>query len=135
MTDTSRDTVEGFALGLEARGFAAEAETMRALLTERDELRGLLVTHEICIDKVKAERDAAKLLAAEAVVALNKRDSERMQAEREARKAEAERDIARREEREACAVLCEESPDHESSEGAVEQAHYLAYAIRARSNP
>jgi hypothetical protein len=41
-----------------------------------------------------AERDAAKLQAAEAVVALNNRDRERMQAEREARAAEAERDAA-----------------------------------------
>ena len=41
------------------------------------------------------ERDAANLCAAEAVVALNNRDSERMRAEREARKAEAERDALR----------------------------------------
>lgn len=41
-----------------------------------------------------AERNVAKLQAAEAVVALNNRDRERMQAEREARAAEAERDAA-----------------------------------------
>jgi hypothetical protein len=39
-----------------------------------------------------ADRNAAKLQAAEAVVALNNRDRERMQAEREARASEAERD-------------------------------------------
>ena len=44
------------------------------------------------IERLRAERDAAKLQAAEAVVALNNRDRERMQAEREARAAEAERD-------------------------------------------
>jgi glutamyl/glutaminyl-tRNA synthetase len=37
--------------------------------------------------KARAERDAAKLQTAEAVVALNNRDRERMQAEREAREA------------------------------------------------
>jgi hypothetical protein len=41
-----------------------------------------------------ADRNAAKLQAAETVVALNNRDRERMQAEREARAAEAERDAA-----------------------------------------
>ncbi len=41
-----------------------------------------------------ADRNVAKLQAAEAVVALNNRDRERMQAEREARAAEAERDAA-----------------------------------------
>jgi hypothetical protein len=46
------------------------------------------------IERLRAERDAAKLQAAEAVVALNNRDRERMQAEREARGAEAERDAA-----------------------------------------
>jgi hypothetical protein len=45
-------------------------------------------------DRLRAERDAAKLQTAEAVVALNNRDRERMQAEREARAAEAERDAA-----------------------------------------
>ena len=35
------------------------AATLRALLAERDELRGLLVTHEICADKMKA--DAARM--------------------------------------------------------------------------
>ena len=44
------------------------------------------------VERLRAERDAAKLQAAEAVVALNNRDRERMQAEREARAAEAERD-------------------------------------------
>jgi chromosome segregation ATPase len=45
--------------------------------------------------KARAERDAAKLQTTEAVVALNNRDRERMQAEREARAAEAERDRLR----------------------------------------
>jgi hypothetical protein len=45
-------------------------------------------------DEARAERDAAKLQAAEAVVALNNRDRERMQAEHEARAAEAKRDAA-----------------------------------------
>jgi hypothetical protein len=64
------------------------------------------------IERLRAERDAAKLQAAEAVVALNNRDRERMQAEREARAAGAERDrlraeveAARRDEREANAAL------------------------------
>lgn len=105
--DTSDDGVELQARCLIARGFYAEAATLRALLAERDaavrraasaeaglelagcgvqedmpalvrdfseaiavetaarqraeaereELRGLLVTHEICAEKMKAERD------------------------------------------------------------------------------
>lgn len=45
-------------------------------------------------DAATARAEAAELRAAECVVATNKRDRERMQAEREARNAEAQRDAA-----------------------------------------
>lgn len=63
-------------------GFAAPASepTLAALLSERD--------------AATARAAAAELRAAECVVATNKRDRERMQAEREARNAEAQRDAA-----------------------------------------
>ncbi len=71
--DTGRKTVAGYCSCLRERGYEAEATLMDALL---------------------ARAEAAELRAAEAVVATNKCHIKRMQAEREAREAEAQRDAA-----------------------------------------
>jgi len=86
-TNTSAEEVERLATEAEARADMYSVQHGIGARNARETaatLRALL-----------AERDAAKLQAAEAVVALNNRDRERMQAEREARAAEAERDRLR----------------------------------------
>jgi hypothetical protein len=92
MTDTTSEAVERLAAECEQQAPAIYDDSA-GVSTRCGHHRATAAT----LRALAAERDAAVLARAEAIVALNNRDRERMQAEREARKAEAERDALRAE--------------------------------------
>ena len=97
--DTSRDWVDGFAICLDARGYVAEAATLRALLAEREALARTLAAKEAAaqdaLQQAWAERDAALRDAAAWKSAAHPAGRDREEERARAETAEAERDAAR----------------------------------------